>query len=58
MKEERITEIFDFNGIKLQHKEQHNDFCSGCYFWENDILCNKSNVPACNTGIYVEVEEE
>ena len=51
-------EDFEYKRIKFRHVEKHNDHCDGCYFYENNISCIPKDVPECNTGIFVKVEED
>ena len=53
-----MIENFEYNGLKFQHIEQHNDKCCGCYFWEHDISCLPKEIPECKTGIFIKVEED
>lgn len=51
-------ETFDYYGKTLKHVIKHNDFCDGCFFDENNILCTAKDVPECKNGIFVEVESK
>ncbi len=55
-------DIFQYKGITLKAVKDKRRTCSGCYFYENNIICTAKEIPNCenklnlNTDSYIFVE--
>lgn len=43
----KVGDSFKYKDVTLKVEEDKNKSCEGCFFYENDIVCIKKEIPDC-----------
>ena len=49
----KVIADFVYDNKTFTHVDKGNTDCTGCWFFDNDIPCNHSVIPYCDSGIFV-----